>query len=92
MNMLSKIHPDAAEILICRGLLTQNVEMEKNIGRKVKFIPAPGQGTIHRRTFKIIGVQKDYRGVDVYRVQVLRPQGGAEEFGFPATTEQLTFI
>lgn len=53
---------------------TSDPEMEKNIGRKVRFLNG-GQmrtdGAVHRELFEIIGVQRDYRGELCYRVKCL---------------------
>lgn len=51
-----------------------NSEMEKNIGRKVRFLEGGERktdGTIHRELFEVVGVQRDYRGELCYRVKCL---------------------
>ena len=92
--MLDKLHPDASLILIGRGLLVRDPEMEKNIGKTVRFVfPRgwrPEDGTLRRDSLaRIVGVQRDYRGCKVYRVVFLAVD---DTFGTTASPEAVEFV
>lgn len=88
--MLNQLHPDAALLLISRGLITKDADMERNLGRMVRFINwTPSLGTQARdNVFSIIGVQKIYNGTLAYRV-VCDAEG--DTFGRPARPDQIEF-
>ncbi len=94
--MLKNIHPDAAFILVGRGLLAEDAEMEKNIGRFVKFIHPEDEGAKARmgslkwtKPFKIIGIQKIWDGSKAYRVQCTAYD---DSFGCPAKPDEIRFL
>lgn len=90
-NIISKSHPDAITILAFRGLVCEDAEMEKNIGRQIKYINwTPSMGTLARdNTFTIIGVQKNYKGEKCYRVMC---DGYNDTFGRVAKPDSFEFI
>lgn len=92
------LHPDAAAILHGGGLDARDADMERNIGRIIRFKPEkPGEniGYIKRtEPHKIIGIQRDYRGELCYRVQPhpVENFGHAGKFGSPARPEDIIFV
>ena len=90
-TIIAKSHPDAIAGLLERGLMAEDAEMEKDIGRVVKFINwNPSMGTVARDyTFTIIGVQKIHDGRLAYRVQC---NGFDDTFGRPALRDEIKFI
>lgn len=89
--MFNKLHPDAATVLIGRGLLAQDSELEAHIGKCVRFEPWTADlGTIARDyDFEIVGVQRDYRGKPVWRVLCL---DGHDNFGRCADPEKVRLV
>lgn len=84
---------DPMEIVSSVGLVAHDIEMEKNIGRQIRFNYDPADsrfGTIHRDyTFTIVGVQKNYRGELCYRVSC---DGFEDRFGSVASIGEFGFI
>ena len=96
MTMLQNLHPDAALVLINRGLLAQDAEMERNVGRRIRFCFAggwtPDKGTAVRDcTFRVGGVQRIFDGTIAYRVFEER-EGSPDTFGRPARPEEIEFL
>lgn len=55
-------------------LAVSDADMEKNIGRKVRYLNGghePSDGTTHAMLFEVIGVQHNYREELCYRVKCL---------------------
>ena len=81
------------DIVSLVGLSAYDIEMEKNIGRQIRFQYDSNQsrfGTIHRDyTFTIVGVQKDYKGDLCYRVTC---DGFEDRFGSVASIGEFDFI
>ncbi len=68
---LESLHPEALVMLFGRGLLASDAKLEANIGRAVRFARkwTPKEGTqVRDNDFRIIGVQKDWKGVVCYRI------------------------
>ena len=92
--MLNKLHPEIGMALINGGFLAQSAEMEKNIGRIVRFAPGrpwrAGDGTATRDfTYTIIGVQRIYNGTIAYRATC---NDGADNVGRPFLPTEIEFI
>ena len=60
-------------------------EMESNIGRPVNF--KNPRCIVERHPHYIVGIQKNYKGETVYRVE-----SAADDFGRPASPELLEFM
>lgn len=91
IKMLSALHPDAARGLVEGGFIAGSVpDLEKNIGRTVRFINwTESMGTLKRdHMYTIIGVQKVYDGRVAYRVTC---NGFDDTFGCPARPEEVEF-
>ncbi len=90
MGMLEQLHPDAAVLLVVRGLLVKDEELEAHIGRNVRFEPwRPSMGTQARDyTFRIIGVQLDDAGRHCWRVLC---NDGHDTFGRVAHPLEVVF-
>lgn len=76
----------------------KNEEMEKNIGRYIKFkggSKVEGRGLIHDYVHKIIAIQKNYKDELCYRVVVVEgPSAGspAGNFGSVAHPDEIEFM
>lgn len=96
LRMLAKIHPTAANILANRGLIASDAEMEKNIGRHVRFT-GPWNAKRKRElglkayyfSFTVVGVQRNYKGDLCYRVLC---DGYADTFGCCASADEIRFV
>lgn len=91
MGMLEQLHPDAALLMVVRGLLIKDEELEAHIGRDVRFEPwNASMGTQTRdHTFRIIGVQLDYAGRHCWRVLC---NDGHDTFGRVALPSAVVFV
>jgi hypothetical protein len=92
--MIASLHPDAARVLVGRGLLATNRAMERNIGRHVRFIVTKENkrqlGTdACTKLYKIIGVQKDHEGSLCYRVVCVEYN---DTFGRPAAPDEIRLV
>lgn len=89
--MLNALHPDACLLLINRGLLCQDENLQKEIGRDVRYLSwTERMGTITRdHTFKIVGVQKDWKGEPCWRVLC---NHGTDTFGRVAQPSEVEFV
>jgi hypothetical protein len=90
-QMILRSHPDAQRALVGMGLTLADAELEKNIGRRVRFINwEPKMGTLTRDfSFTIIGVQRTIYGEKAYRVTC---DGYADSFGRPARPSEIEFL
>lgn len=88
--MLEKLHPDASIALISGGLLVRNEELEKSIGRDVRFLNwKPSMGTQTRDfTFRIVGVQRDCQMRPCWRVLC---NDGNDRFGRAAHPDAVEY-
>lgn len=70
-------------------LLINNKDMEKNIGRTVRFKNpnTPGYGEIYKENHKITSIQKNYKGDLCYRVSAFE-----NDFGRIAEIDEIEFI
>ena len=89
--MYDKLHPDCVKALILGGLAAHDEELEKHVGKDVRFKDwKPSMGTATRDwSFKIIGVQKIFDGRIAYRVLC---NDGQDNFGRPALPDQVCFV
>lgn len=94
--MHERLHPDAVTLLEDRNLMASCDEMEKNVGRAVRFkgpwtkARLTRMGTSARdHTFEIIGVQKIWDGRLAYRVLAREYE---DTFGRPATADEIDFL
>ena len=85
------LHPDAALLLICNGLLYQEAGMESHVNRDVRYHSwTPSMGTQARDfTFKIIGVQRDWQGRTCWRALC---NDGHDQFGRVVHPDEVEFV
>lgn len=88
--MLDQLHGDAALVLINRGMLVRDQDLEAHVGRDVRFHSwNPSMGTVTRDfTFRIVGVQRDWKGRHCWRVLC---NDGHDTFGRVAHPSEVGF-
>jgi hypothetical protein len=91
--MYDKLHPDASLALIGGGFMLRDEDMERDIGRTVRYKPpvdVASHGTVARDyTFRIVGVQKVFNGTKAYRGLC---NDGHDTFGRPLRPEDIEFL
>lgn len=81
------------DVLCFKGLIANNTEMEKNIGRTIRMKSEKWNSSYglmaKESTYTIIGIQKDYKGDLCYRASC---NSFNDTFGRPFNPEDIEFL